>query len=94
MSVPAPRQPRHGSTRWEIIRDAIGSNAKTARLCLIWLVMTGAPVTALAELIRHIRLRANGLSYGGPQRMFCRPSGHGIGAKSSADRGRPEAMQH
>lgn len=55
MSVPAPRQPSHGSTRWEVVRDALGSNAKTARLCLLWLVMTGTPVTALAELIRHIR---------------------------------------
>jgi hypothetical protein len=60
MSVPARREPRHGSTRWEIIRYALGSNARTARLCLIWLVMTGVPITALAELIRHIRLRANG----------------------------------
>jgi hypothetical protein len=63
MSVPAPRQPRNKSTRWEVIRYAIGSNAKTARLCVIWLVMTGAPGTVLAELLRHIRLRICGLSF-------------------------------
>jgi hypothetical protein len=60
MSVPAPRQPRHESTRWEVIRYAIGSNARTARLCLICLVMTGAPLTVLAELLRHIRLLSRG----------------------------------
>lgn len=56
MSVPAPRQPRHGSTRWEVIRYALGSNARTFRLCVILLVMTGVPVTILTELIRHVRL--------------------------------------
>jgi hypothetical protein len=65
MRVPAPQQPRRESTRWEVVRDALGSNAKTARLCLIWLVMTGAPVTALAELVRHVRLQRPRISQHG-----------------------------
>jgi hypothetical protein len=32
----------------------VGCNARTVRLCLIWLVMTGLPVTELVELIHHI----------------------------------------
>jgi hypothetical protein len=72
MSVPAPRQPRHESTRWEIIRYAMGSNARTARLCLIWLVMTGGPITAIAELLSHIRLRIRVLSLGGASPMAAR----------------------
>lgn len=64
MSVPTRQEPRHPSTRWEIVRYALTSNARTFRLCLIWLVMIGAPVagTALAELVRHIRLWVRMLS--------------------------------
>ncbi len=58
MSLPTPREPRHGSARWEIVRYALGNNARTIRFCAIWLVMTGGPAAgyALAELIRHIQL--------------------------------------
>jgi hypothetical protein len=57
MSVPKHGKSRHGSTRWEVVRYALGSNARTLRLCLIWLVMTAAPVAGavLTELIRHVR---------------------------------------
>jgi len=58
MNVPAPRrEPRHGSSRWATVRYALSSNARTARFCLIWLVMTGGPGALLAELLHHIRLR-------------------------------------
>ena len=55
MSVPAPRQPRQGHGRWETIRYALDSNARTLRLCLILLVTTVAPVTVavVAVLSRH-----------------------------------------
>ena len=55
MSVPAPRQPRQGNGRWETIRYALDSNARTLRLCLILLVTRVAPVTAavVAVLSRH-----------------------------------------
>jgi hypothetical protein len=58
MSVPAPRRPRHGDGRWETIRYALGSNARTFRFCLIWLVMAVSTVAAAvaAELIRHMLL--------------------------------------
>ena len=58
MSVPAPREPSHDGGRWETIRYALESNARTFRLCLIWLVATAAPVAAavIAELIRHMLL--------------------------------------
>ena len=56
MSVPAPQEPRHDSGRWETIRYALESNARTFRLCLIGLVAVAAPVAGalIAELIRHI----------------------------------------
>jgi len=50
-----PREPRQGSSRWATVRYALTSNARTARFCLIWLVMTGGPATALVEAVRHIR---------------------------------------
>jgi hypothetical protein len=58
MSVPAPREPRHDAGRWETIRYALDSNARTFRLCLIWLVTIAPPVAAaaVAELIRHMLL--------------------------------------
>ena len=48
---------RLGSARWEVIRYALDSNARTARLCLIWVVMTGGPAAGLVELLSYIRLR-------------------------------------
>jgi hypothetical protein len=42
------REPRHGSSRWEVVRYALGSNARTARLCVIWVVVTGGPVAGPA----------------------------------------------
>jgi len=56
MNVPVPREPRQVSSRWATVRYALGSNARTARFCLIWLVMTGGPATALVEVLHHIRL--------------------------------------
>jgi hypothetical protein len=58
MSVPAPRPPRNDG-RWETIRYALDSWARTFRLCLICLVLIAAPAAAahpLAELIRPILL--------------------------------------
>jgi hypothetical protein len=67
MSVPAPREPRHDG-RWETIRYALDSNARTLRLCLIWLVVIAAPVAAaaVAELIRHTLLCEGSAAYGLP----------------------------
>jgi len=58
LSVPAPRQSRHGGGRWETIRYAIDSNARTFRLCLILLVTIVSPVAASvgAVLIHHMLL--------------------------------------
>lgn len=50
------REPRHDSSRWATIQYALGSNGRTARLCVIWLVMSGVPVPAVIELLHHIRL--------------------------------------
>ena len=51
-----PREPRHGSSRWSVIRYALGSNARTARLCVIWVVVTGGPVAGpITYWILHIR---------------------------------------
>ncbi len=60
MSVPGGREPRHGTASWATVaRDAIDSNQRTARLCLIWIVMRGGPVVgvgvALMELLSHVR---------------------------------------
>ena len=62
MSLPAPREPRHDSGRWETIRYALDSNARTLRLCLIWLVAIASPVAAavVGELIRHMVLCVGG----------------------------------
>jgi hypothetical protein len=57
MALPGKREPQRGSTRWDVIRDALSSNARTARLCLIWLVMSSGPGVALLELAKHIRLQ-------------------------------------
>jgi len=54
VSVPAPPEPRTG--RWETIRYALDSNARTFRLCLIRLA-SGVPVCGAAiELLKHVRL--------------------------------------
>jgi hypothetical protein len=56
MRLPTPREPRHGSSRWEVIRYALGSNARTARFCMIWVVVTGGPAGgAITYWILHIR---------------------------------------
>ena len=56
MNVPVTREPRQVSSRWATVRYALGSNARTARFGVIWLVMTGGTSVVLAELLRHIRL--------------------------------------
>ena len=59
MSVPAPREPRHGGGRWETIRYALDSWQRTFRLCLILSVATvvSTGVAALvATLIHHLLL--------------------------------------
>jgi hypothetical protein len=58
MSVPAPRRPRHGNGRWETIRYALDSNARTFRLCLIVLMTAISPVaaTVIAVLVHHVLL--------------------------------------
>lgn len=55
MSLPGPQEPRHGG-RWETIRYALDSNARTLRFCLIWLVLIVAPAVtaAIAYLIHHV----------------------------------------
>jgi hypothetical protein len=57
LSVPAPRESRHGGGRWETVRYALDSNART-RLCLILLVTAISPVAAAvaAVLIHHVLL--------------------------------------
>jgi hypothetical protein len=56
MRLPPPREPRPGSSRWEVIRYALGSNARTARLCVLWVVVTGGPVAGpITYWILHIR---------------------------------------
>jgi hypothetical protein len=56
MRLPASLEPRQGSSRWEVIRYALGSNARTARFCVICVVVTGGPVgTAITYWILHIR---------------------------------------
>jgi hypothetical protein len=53
------QRPRQADGRRETILYALGSNARTFRLCLILLVTIVAPVAAavIAELIRHMLLR-------------------------------------
>jgi hypothetical protein len=47
MRVPMVRQSCHGG-RWETIRYALDSNARTIRLCLIWVVLITSSVLATA----------------------------------------------
>ena len=56
MSVPAPRRPGHPGGRWETIRYALDSNARTFRLCLVLLVAAVPRVAAAAAavLIHHV----------------------------------------
>ena len=56
MSVPARRRSSHVGGRWETIRYALDSNARTFRLCLIFLVTIASPVAAAvaALLIHHL----------------------------------------
>jgi hypothetical protein len=58
LSVPAPRWPRHGGGRWVVIQSALGSWARTLRLCLILIVAAVAPCLAAvaAVLIHHFLL--------------------------------------
>ena len=59
MRVPTSRQPRH-EDRWEaIVRYALGSNARTIRLCLICVAVIGSQVLAVtvASLLPHILAR-------------------------------------
>ena len=51
MSVPARRG---SSTRWDTIRYALDSNARTLRLCLILLVASIPPVVGLLELTLRV----------------------------------------
>lgn len=55
VGVPAPQEPSNGG-RWETIRYALDSNARTLRLCLIWLVVlvSSAGAIAVSELLRHM----------------------------------------
>jgi hypothetical protein len=54
LRLPVPQDP-HGDDRWSVIRYALDSWARTAKLCLILLVMTGGLVVLMVELIQHIR---------------------------------------
>lgn len=56
MRVPTSPQPHHHAGRWETIRYALDSNARTIRLCLIWFVVIGSPVLAAAAagLLPHL----------------------------------------
>jgi hypothetical protein len=60
LSVPATRRPRHDGGRWETVRYALDSNARTFRLCLILLMTALSPVAAavVAVLIHHMLLCA------------------------------------
>lgn len=51
MSVPAQRGP---STRWEVVRFAIGSNARTVRLCLILLAANAPFIVAAMRLALRV----------------------------------------
>jgi hypothetical protein len=47
MSVPKSPEPDPDG-RWKTIRYALDSNARTIRLCCIWVVMIGSPILAAA----------------------------------------------
>jgi hypothetical protein len=53
----APRESRHGSGQWEIVRFALDSNARTFRYCVM---VTVFPV-AVAVITELMRLRLCGL---------------------------------
>jgi hypothetical protein len=55
MSSSAPLEPRDDG-RWATIKYALDSNARTLRLCLIWVVVIVAPVVAtlVTMLMRHM----------------------------------------
>lgn len=55
MSVPASQGPREPGGRWETVRYALDSNARTFRYCLM-VVITPVGGAILAELIRHMLL--------------------------------------
>jgi hypothetical protein len=50
MRVPMVRQPCHDG-RWDTIRYALDSNARTFRFCLIWLVLITSSALAAAIAI-------------------------------------------
>jgi hypothetical protein len=56
VSVPTTRAPGQASGRWETIRYALDSNARTARLCAILLVtsLSSAAVTVAVVLVHHV----------------------------------------
>jgi len=82
---PAQLEPRQGG-RWETIKYAIDSNARTLRLCLICIVLVAAPVAAalVAELIRHMVL------CDGRARLRLRSSGRGSGDGKSSSGADPD----
>jgi hypothetical protein len=63
MRVPREIQACHDG-RWETIRYALDSNARTFRLCLIWavVIVSSTTVAALALLVRHILLHIEPLT--------------------------------
>jgi len=79
LSVPAARRPSHEVGRWETVRYALDSNARTFRLCLILLVTIISPVAAavIAVLIHHMLLCDPGFPWLGlgPLAGFVRRSG-------------------
>jgi hypothetical protein len=50
MRVPKVRQPCRGG-RWETIRYALDSNARTFRFCLIWVVLITSSAVAAAVAV-------------------------------------------
>jgi hypothetical protein len=48
----AAREPRNSGGRWETIRYALDSNARTFRLCLILLVTIACPIAAVQDELR------------------------------------------
>ena len=57
MKAPVPGEGRPcPAGRWEIIRYALDSNARTTRLCLMWVVLTSSQhmAAAVAGLLPHI----------------------------------------
>jgi len=53
MSLPARREPRRASTKWDAIHYALDSNARTFRLCLILLV-AGVALSVIPVLLQHL----------------------------------------